>query len=105
MYVAELDKLAGVADILRIPLPNVESGSEPDEDYEEGTLQPMEINPEFLQAVVPSYYTFYTHCYYSLETNLIIIHYLYSFTILNYNIIIYLFYNYSVQCCILSVQL
>ena len=56
--------------------------------------------PEFLQAVVQElYYTFYTHYYYySLKTNLFIIHYLYSFTILNYNIVvIYLFYNYSVQ--------
>ena len=33
--VAELDKLSGVVAILRFPLPNVESGSEPDEDDEE----------------------------------------------------------------------
>ena len=61
------------------------------------TLQSMEINPEFLQAVVPSCCTFYTlNYYYSLETNFII--YIYSFTILNHNIIIiYSFYNYSVQ--------
>ena len=62
------------------------------------TLQSMEINPEFLQAVVSSCYTLHTqYYYYSLKTKLIIIHYLYSFTILNYNIIIYLFYNYSAQ--------
>ena len=33
--VAELGKLSGVAAILRFPLPDVESGSEPDEDDEE----------------------------------------------------------------------
>ena len=33
--VAELSKLSGVVTILRFPLPNVESGSEPDEDDEE----------------------------------------------------------------------
>ena len=33
--VTELGKLSGVAAILRFPLPDVESGSEPDEEEEE----------------------------------------------------------------------
>ena len=35
MCVAEIGKLSGVAAILRFPLPDVESGSETDEDDDE----------------------------------------------------------------------
>ena len=35
MCVAEIGKLSGVVAILRFPLPDVESGSEPDEDDDE----------------------------------------------------------------------